>query len=717
MALLPRKPAKHPAKPKRGKKLEVEEPGVLYGRYSSHNQKDISVEQQFEKGYELAAEYGIRIIDTYADRAVSGRTDKRRDFQRMMTDAAKGKFRYVIAWKSNRMGRNMLEALINEARLQDLGVRVLYVEEDFDDTAAGRFAARSMMNVNQFYSENMAEDIKRGLYDNAANCMVANGHLPYGYKADETLHYAIDEPKAAVIREIFTRVSCGEAFVDIMASLNARGIKTSYGRPWGRSSFQKILSNERYRGIYIYGDVRKEGGIPRIISDELYFKVQEVITTKKNPQGRHRVNGDYLLTGKLFCGHCKSPMTGISGTSRSGNLHYYYVCQKRRTEKTCEKKNLRRDDIELQVAKAIKRRTLDDDTINWIADSVVEYSQHQESASGIGLLEDQLKDTQRSIKNLMAAIEQGIITPTTKARLMELEKEQSDIDRKITMAKADVIPVNRDQLVGWLKKLQAGDVHDKKYQAELFDTFLIAVYVYDNPDGQDYMKVVFNYAGSKNTVEIPLDPSVIDNVENIETGAVRLSSAQVHQKNRLALQGGFSMKSVLRTGEILPCRMQYAPRVKSLRRWVDGFPFTRAKQGFHLPATAGDFTVRMHDLIKGVHAMAENKLTDLSMDFAVQTLQLCETIHSHSALVNQLERSSTSIGANIREASYAHGKADFIAKLQIALKECYETEYWLELFQRAGIADLDSIDPLRRASGTIRRMLIASVNTAKKNRT
>lgn len=714
---MPRKPAKHPAKPKRGKKLEVEEPGVLYGRYSSHNQKDISVEQQFEKGYELAAEYGIRIIDTYADRAVSGRTDKRRDFQRMMTDAAKGKFRYVIAWKSNRMGRNMLEALINEARLQDLGVRVLYVEEDFDDTAAGRFAARSMMNVNQFYSENMAEDIKRGLYDNAANCMVANGHLPYGYKADETLHYAIDEPKAAVIREIFTRVSCGEAFVDIMASLNARGIKTSYGRPWGRSSFQKILSNERYRGIYIYGDVRKEGGIPRIISDELYFKVQEVITTKKNPQGRHRVNGDYLLTGKLFCGHCKSPMTGISGTSRSGNLHYYYVCQKRRTEKTCEKKNLRRDDIELQVAKAIKRRTLDDDTINWIADSVVEYSQHQESASGIGLLEDQLKDTQRSIKNLMAAIEQGIITPTTKARLMELEKEQSDIDRKITMAKADVIPVNRDQLVGWLKKLQAGDVHDKKYQAELFDTFLIAVYVYDNPDGQDYMKVVFNYAGSKNTVEIPLDPSVIDNVENIETGAVRLSSAQVHQKNRLALQGGFSMKSVLRAGEILPCRMQYAPRVKSLRRWVDGFPFTRAKQGFHLPATAGDFTVRMHDLIKGVHAMAENKLTDLSMDFAVQTLQLCETIHSHSALVNQLERSSTSIGANIREASYAHGKADFIAKLQIALKECYETEYWLELFQRAGIADLDSIDPLRRASGTIRRMLIASVNTAKKNRT
>ena len=507
---MPSKPAKHPAKPKRGKKLEVEEPGVLYGRYSSHNQKDISVEQQFEKGYELAAEYGIRIIDTYADRAVSGRTDKRRDFQRMMTDAAKGKFRYVIAWKSNRMGRNMLEALINEARLQDMGVRVLYVEEDFDDTAAGRFAARSMMNVNQFYSENMAEDIKRGLYDNAANCMVANGHLPYGYKADETLHYVIDEPKAAVIREIFTRVAAGEPFVDIMNSLNARGIKTSYNRPWGRSSFQKILSNERYRGIYIYGDVRKEDGIPRIISDELFFKVQEVITTKKNPQGRHRVNGDYLLTGKLFCGKCKSPMVGISGTGRSGKLHYYYVCQKHRTEKTCDKKNVRRDEIELQVAQAIKDYALKDDVIEWIADSTVAYNERKEAESKVGILEDQLAGTERGIKNIMSAIEQGIITETTKSRLVELESERATIKAKIAAARADIVTVSRDDIISGLEMFRDGDVHDKKYQARLFDTFLVAVYAYD-----DDLRLVFSFSGNKNTIQIPIE-SAVNAVENNE---------------------------------------------------------------------------------------------------------------------------------------------------------------------------------------------------------
>ena len=487
-----------PAKPKRGQKLD--EPGVFYGRYSSHNQKDISIEQQLEKCQELAREFGIHIIEIYHDRAVTGRTDKRKDFQRMMKDAASGRFKYVIAWKSNRIGRDMLEALVNEARLQELGVRILYVEEDFDDTAAGRFAARSMMNVNQFYSENMAEDIKRGLYDNARNCMVANGHLPYGYKADETLHYAIDEPRAAVIREIFTRVAAGEPFVDIFNSLNDRGILTSYGQPWKRTSLNKIITNERYRGVYLYGDIRIEGGIPRIVSDELFFKVQEVIKTKKNPRGRHRVNGDYLLTGKLFCGKCGNPMTGYSGTGRTGELHYYYVCQKRRLGKTCDKKNVRRDDIELRVAQAIKDYALQDEIIEWIADQTVAYNERKEAESRIGMLEDQLATTKRGIKNIITAIEQGIITASTKDRLQELETERSKIEAQIVAARADIVVVSRDDIISGLGMFRDGDVYDKKYQARLFDTFLVAVYVYD-----DELKIVFSFTGDKNTVKIPID--------------------------------------------------------------------------------------------------------------------------------------------------------------------------------------------------------------------
>ena len=113
--------------------------------------------------------------------------------------------------------------------------------------------------------------------------------------------------------------------------------------------------------------------------------------------------------------------------------------------------------------------------------------------------------------------------------------------------------------------------------------------------------------------------------------------------------------------------------------------------------------------------MPVSKLSDLSMDFAVNVLNLCDSIKGHYSLVNQLERSATSIGANIREANYAHSRADFISKLQIALKECYETEYWLELFMKARLSAADVVTPLLHDCGSIRRMLISSVKTAKQN--
>ena len=113
--------------------------------------------------------------------------------------------------------------------------------------------------------------------------------------------------------------------------------------------------------------------------------------------------------------------------------------------------------------------------------------------------------------------------------------------------------------------------------------------------------------------------------------------------------------------------------------------------------------------------LRENKLADLSMEFAVNVLDAVDGIKGHSSLVNQIERSATSIGANIREANYAHGKPDFISKMQIALKECYETEYWLELFTRSKILDEAKAKELIDKCGTIRRLLIASINTTKKN--
>ena len=113
--------------------------------------------------------------------------------------------------------------------------------------------------------------------------------------------------------------------------------------------------------------------------------------------------------------------------------------------------------------------------------------------------------------------------------------------------------------------------------------------------------------------------------------------------------------------------------------------------------------------------MADSKLRDLSTDFAVKTIKICDGIKGHYSLVKQLERSSTSIGANIHEANYAHSKADFVSKLQIALKECYETEYWLELMQKSEIFTDDVLKSLLHDCGAIRRMLIFFINTTKSN--
>ena len=492
---------------RKGQKEQLTGNAVIYARYSSHSQRDASIEQQIFECRKHAAEMGLTITATYEDRAISGRTDKRPNFQRMMRDAEKQKFSYVFAWKSNRIGRNMLQAMLNEAKLNDLGIKVYYAEEDFDDTAAGRFALRSMMNVNQFYSENMAEDITRGLMDNASKCK-SNGSLPLGYKRGEDGRVVLDEAGAEIVQEIFSRVACYEPFARIAADLNSRGLKTSRGARWNKGSFNTICHNERYRGIYIYGSVRIEGGIPRIVSDEVFFRVQEVCKLKKNPQnGRPMVGAeDYLLTGKLRCGHCGSYMSGISGTSRSGVLHYYYICQKRRTAHSCSKKNVRRDKIEASVAQAINMYVLTDDVIDWIAESTMEYYSKKNQDLHIEALENELAVNKKAIGNLIKAIEAGIITETTRARLLELESEQAKLSAKLLAAKAETITLSKQDIINCLQTYRNGDIFDKKFRSELFNMFLRAVYLYDD----NRLRIDFMFTGDKNSVELPFDLDLND---------------------------------------------------------------------------------------------------------------------------------------------------------------------------------------------------------------
>ena len=239
------------------------------------------------------------------------------------------------------------------------------------------------------------------------------------------------------------------------------------------------------------------------ISDELFYDAQEAYGMKKdNRYGRARHGAEnYLLTGKLYCGHCGGYMVGISGTSKTGEMHYYYACQKHRLEHTCEKKAIRRDVIENAVARAIMMYCLDDETIDFIVDSTIAYFKQKDHELHIEAMENELAAVQQAISNLMKAIEAGIITPTTRTRLLDLEEQQSKLSAKINTAKAERVEINRDDLIAGLQLFRTGDIKNKKFLAKLFNTFLIAVYLYDD----NRLKIVFSFTGNHNSVEIPLE--------------------------------------------------------------------------------------------------------------------------------------------------------------------------------------------------------------------
>ena len=472
------------------KKVEKDKRATIYARYSSHNQKDVSIDQQIDACKKWAAGHGYTLIpQIYHDHAVSGKTDNRPEFQRMLKDAESGAFSYVIAWKSNRMGRNMLQAMVNEARLNDLGVKCLYVEEDFADTAAGRFALRNMMNVNQFYIENMAEDVIRGMMDNAKKCKI-NGRIPLGYKRAEDGTYAVDDTNAPVVQEIFKRVIDGWSLTDIMLDLNNRHIKTGMGREWRLQSFQTLLTNKNYIGVYKFNGIRVEGGIPPLIAREEFEKVQHILKSKGKPRGVQRNNKKYLLTGKCFCGLCGSPMGAQCGTSKSGEKYHYYMCNRRRYDHACDKQNVPRHALEDAVINTIRSELMSDEFVEWIV-SGYKKALSQIDTTDVDKLKAELADVNLRLGNILKAIEAGIWNDQTQTRMAELQATRNELEQQIRVEEIE-LPTEND-IRQSLLDLRNGDLTDRTYMAELIRVFVRAVYVYD-----DNIKIAFNYGKEKN---------------------------------------------------------------------------------------------------------------------------------------------------------------------------------------------------------------------------
>lgn len=443
----------------------------------------------------------ITIVDEYIDRAISGKTDNRPAFQKLIKDSEKGHFDAVIMYTLDRFARNRYDSAIYKAKLKKNGVKIFYAKQPMPDTPEGIILESVLEGYAEYYSENLARSIKRGLKENALQG-IAMGSLPLGYKIGKDRKYEIEPVGAKAVEEIFIMYSEGKSATQIVNYLNEQGYKTSRGNKFNKNSLGRILRNERYIGIYTHDDVVLENAIPPIISKELFNKVQASLKHTYSARAKNKAKVDYLLSTKIFCGHCGSPMIGESGTSKTGKIHRYYKCNCRKRQHKCNKKNEKKEPLEKQIVQFTVQEILISEIIENIVERAMQIVEKElKDTSVLTGLKDRLKETNKKLKNLLSAIEQGIFTETTKDRLEELEVEKRTIEGRITKEEMKKPLLTKERIIFWLESFKNGDVNDIEYQTRIIDALVNSVFVYDKPDGSRTITCTFNITGS-NTLSI-----------------------------------------------------------------------------------------------------------------------------------------------------------------------------------------------------------------------
>jgi DNA invertase Pin-like site-specific DNA recombinase len=482
---------------------------VIYARYSSHNQRDESIEGQLRECHDFAVKNGFTVIDEYCDRAISGKTDQRPSFQKLIKDSEKGRFEAVIMYTLDRFARNRYDSAIYKAKLKKNGVRVYYAKQPMPDTPEGIILESVLEGYAEYYSENLSRNIKRGMKDNALQCLTTGGSgLALGYVIGNDKKFQIDPIGAKIVQEIFQMYADGVSATQICNHCNAMGYKTQRGGAFNKNSLKTILRNEKYIGVYRYADIVVPDGVPAIIDKALFDKVQSMLKHNADTRARTKAKEDYLLTTKLFCGHCGSPMVGVSGTSKTGKLHCYYNCINRRRNHNCDKKAEKKESIEEFVVRYTVETVLTDANIGKIATKVMEVVEKDfADTSYLVGLQEQLKEIDKKLANVMSAIEQGIITSTTKERLKDLEAQKADTEAQIAREESKKPFLTKERIMYWLHSFKNGDVDDISYRRRVIDTLVNSVYVYDEDDGGRKIVLTFNVSGNDTS---PLSSSYID---------------------------------------------------------------------------------------------------------------------------------------------------------------------------------------------------------------
>lgn len=492
---------------------------VIYARYSSHNQNEQSIEGQLEVCRNYAKQYNYTIIGEYIDRAQSGTSDNRPQFKKMIEDSNKKTFEGVLVYQLDRFARNRYDSATYKAKLKKNGIRVFSARENINDDASGILMESVLEGMAEYFSAELGQKVKRGMKINADNCYYNGGTIPLGFKLVEVdsditdatgrivkkKKFAIDDETAPVVKKIFEMYTNGYLMADIIRYLNNRNVKTATSGEFNKNSIRNILLNKRYIGIYTYNGKDTIGGIPRIIDDDTFNKVQEKMFKNKKAPARARAKTEYLLTTKLFCGHCKDLMTGYSGTSKTGKLHNYYMCNNAR-KKLCDKKAVQKNYIEDLVVNQA-REVLTDDNIKRISTKVVELANKEKDSGNLRRLNKLLKENETQKKNLFDSLKICNIDAVKQSIFEEINKmeiEHQKIINEIAIEESQHIKLTVNEVKFFLVQLRKGNINDIKYRRLLINTLIYQVFLYD-----DSITIVFNTQGKPYEKKIPR-PEVLE---------------------------------------------------------------------------------------------------------------------------------------------------------------------------------------------------------------
>ena len=424
---------------------------ALYARVSSDRQDvDLSIAAQLRALRDYAEKHDYLVAREYVDEAESGRIADRPEFQKMLNEANKPEapFKEILVWKFSRFTRKREHAVAFKSMLRRRGIRVVSITEQADDTPTGKLLEAIIESVDEFYSENLAQEVVRGMREAASRGFWMTTYAPYGYKRVHVQDGAAKRPKLelnppadAVVRRVFDMVLQGKSILDVTKTLNAEGIPTTNGKKWLKTTIHTMLSHEAYTGTVVWGanakdgapPVRVEDAHPAIVSKRDFQKARRLLGSrapkKVNPR---RASSPYLLSGIAKCETCGKAMTAAE--AKSGK-YTYYICHSllKRGKGTCETPRLNAKSFEKLIVNEIRANILTESNIRDLVKLLDEEMDGvaREQRERLQNIEEELEDVKKRLGRIWNHIE---TTDTEMADASDRIREHRERKEKLEIA-------------------------------------------------------------------------------------------------------------------------------------------------------------------------------------------------------------------------------------------------------------------------------------------